>query len=293
MDSSLPSLMDPATGLPLPADAIVRVLQITPKVHVYAIPPDSLPSLSSGYQASTWTSIPDNPIFTARLRVLETSTDSDNNSDSSNNNNNIKVDIILEHPTEGTLFAAAPYTTPAIVTPCSDSSRFFALRVQDPASKKKATLGIGFEERSEAFDFGVVLQESGKHLFPSQQQPSVPKRTEIKSGKEEEEKRDLGLKEGETITVNLGGTKFGRRVRAVSAAKEAAELQSGSGGDKPLNSFALAPPPSLNSFALPPPPGAGSGSGIAPPPNAREARAQKRLSAQQLGFDDGQFGEFA
>ncbi|KAK3988516.1 adaptin ear-binding coat-associated protein 1 [Cladorrhinum sp. PSN332] len=276
MDSSIPSLMDPATGLPLPADAIVRILQITPKVHVYAIPPDSLPSLSSGYQASTWTSIPNNPIFTARLRILETSTESDDSTD-------IKVDIILEHPTEGTLFAAAPYTTPAIVTPCSDSSRFFALRVQDPASKKKATLGIGFEERSEAFDFGVVLQECGKHLFPSQQ-PSVPKRTEIKE--KEEEKRDLGLKEGETITVNLGGTKFGRRVRAVSGANES------KAENKPLNSFALSPPPSLNSFALPPPPGSGSGA-IAPPPNAREARAQKRLSAQQMGFDDGQFGEFA
>ncbi|KAK4165273.1 adaptin ear-binding coat-associated protein 1 [Cladorrhinum sp. PSN259] len=281
MDSSVPSLMDPATGLALPPDAIVRVLQITPKVHIYAIPPDSLPSMTSGYQASSWTSFPNNPIFTARLRILETSTDSDDAE------TDIKVDIILEHPTEGTLFAAAPYTTPAIVTPCSDSSRFFALRVQDPASKKKATLGIGFEERSEAFDFGVVLQECGKHLFPSQQ-PSVPKRQEIKA-KDEEEKMDLGLKEGETITVNLGGTKFGRRVRSVSGADDT--KGGGEDSNKPLNSFALAPPPSLNSFALPPPPG-GSG-GIAPPPNAREARTQKRLSAQQMGFDDGQFGEFA
>lgn len=138
----------------------------------------------------------------------------------------------------------------------------------------------------------MVLQESAKHLFPHELGGgNVPKKAEVRE--KEEEKRDLGLKEGETITVNLGGTKFGRRVRAVSAAA-AAEKEEGQGGgkgdeEKPLNSFALAPPPSLNSFALPPPPGAGPPAGT----GAREARAQKRLSAQQLGFDDGQFGEFA
>ena len=83
-----------------------------------------------------------------------------------------------------------------------------------------------------------------------------------------EEKRDLSLKEGETITVNLAGTRFGRRAG-----------RSDSQGEKKEGEGAQ----SLSSFALPPP----------PPPSAREVRAQKRLSAQQLGFDDGQFGEFA
>jgi hypothetical protein len=83
-----------------------------------------------------------------------------------------------------------------------------------------------------------------------------------------EEKRDLSLKEGETITVNLAGTRFGRRA---GRSDSQGEKKEGEGGQ------------SLSSFALPPP----------PPPSAREVRAQKRLSAQQLGFDDGQFGEFA
>jgi hypothetical protein len=86
---------------------------------------------------------------------------------------------------------------------------------------------------------------------------------------EEQEKRDLSLKEGETITVNLAGTRFGRRAGRSGSQGERKEGEGGGGG--------------LASFSMPP----------RPPPSAREVRAQKRLSAQQLGFDDGQFGEFA
>ena len=62
---------DPLTGQPLPANAIQRILYLANKVHVYQIPPATS---TKGYQASTWTA--DNnkrQIFTARLRILETS----------------------------------------------------------------------------------------------------------------------------------------------------------------------------------------------------------------------------
>ncbi|KAK4175869.1 hypothetical protein QBC36DRAFT_17460 [Triangularia setosa] len=284
-----PTTIDPATGQPLPPDAIVRVLHITNKVHIYTLPPSS-PS-SSAYLASSWTSLPQNPIFTARLRILETSLSPDDASSPQ-----LKVDILLESTSTSTasatgqpqLFAAAPYTTPAIVTPCSDSSRFFALRVSDPSTGKKASLGVGFEERSDAFDFNLALQECGKALgFGGGQQPQQ----ERKKGKEEE-KKDWSLKEGETITINLGG-KFGRRNNQGQQGQERKE--EGNEG-KSLNSFALPPPPRSS--------GSGSGSGaggggggfsLPPPPSsgASEARRQKRLSAQQMGFDDGLNGEFA
>ncbi|KAH6856841.1 hypothetical protein B0I37DRAFT_403315 [Chaetomium sp. MPI-CAGE-AT-0009] len=220
MDPS--AIMDPATGRPLPPDAIVRIL-----------PQDD----------------EDQP-------------------------QQLKVDILLEDPSTGSLFAAAPYTAPAAVEPTTDSSRFFALRVRDPASGHKATLGVGFEERSEAFDFGVALQEASRALGWAQ--PGAGGAAAQGGGNllgglgAGEEKRDLSLKEGETITVNLAGTRFGRRAGRSDSQGERKEGEGAAGQ-------------SLSSFALPPP----------PPPSAREVRAQKRLSAQQLGFDDGQFGEFA
>jgi hypothetical protein len=155
--------------------------------------------------------------------------------------------------------------------------------VQDPSGKQKATLGVGFEERSEAFDFGVALQEAARALnwagaSPAPLPSSGTSSLQVRQGGgdkggggggEGEEKRDLSLKEGETITVNLAGTRFGRRAGRSGSQGEKKEGEGGGGG--------------LASFSLPPP----------PPPSAREVRAQKRLSAQQLGFDDGQFGEFA
>ncbi|GAB1318686.1 NECAP PHear domain-containing protein [Madurella fahalii] len=317
MDPLTSSTIDPATGQPLPPDAIVRVLHVTHPVHVYSIPPGTL-STKAGYAAASWTSDPRSHIFTARLRVLETSftssTASPSTPDPSNSNSNedssatpppppptttttLKTDILLEDPSTGALFAAAPYTSPAVVDPTSDSSRFFALRVQDPTGGKKATLGIGFEERSEAFDFGVVLQEAQKALgwvgtsgggaTGTGRKGGGGAGTGLGSGDAEgpEEKRDLSLKEGETITVNLKGTRFGRRISN--------SHEKGAGGNREDDGGR-----SLASFALPPPPGSsGSGGGggafLPPPPSAREVRAQKRLSAQDLGFDDGQFGEFA
>ncbi|KXX81618.1 Adaptin ear-binding coat-associated protein 1 [Madurella mycetomatis] len=308
MDPSTGSTIDPATGQPLPPDAIVRVLHITHPVHVYSIPPGTV-STKAGYAAASWTSDPRNHIFTARLRVLETSFTSSttsastaqpgNSSDDSSaaaaaaaTTTTLKTDILLEDHSTGALFAAAPYTSPAVVDPTTDSSRFFALRVQDPTGGKKATLGIGFEERSEAFDFGVVLQEAQKALgWVAALGGTAPGRRGgagmVLGDAEGQEKRDLSLKEGETITVNLKGTRFGRRI---SNSHE--KGGGGNAGDEEEGGRSLA------SFALPPPPGSsGSGGGggafLPPPPSAREVRAQKRLSAQDLGFDDGQFGEFA
>jgi hypothetical protein len=159
------SLIDPATGKPLPNDAIQRVLFICHPVHVYGIPP--LMSMK-GYTAADWTT-PDPrnggktmQIFTARLRILETATPF-TVPGTDQEHEQVKTDIVLEDPSTGTLFAAAPYTDESAVEHAVDSSRFFALRVVGEGGRK-AMLGIGFEDRSEAFDFGVTLQEARKVL---------------------------------------------------------------------------------------------------------------------------------
>lgn len=261
---------DPATGQQLPQDAIQRILFIATKVHVYNIPP--LAS-TKGYTAATWTEDPQRHIFTCRLRVVETAIAQDGSDDK------VKTDIVLEDPANGQLFAAAPYTATAAVEPTLDSSRFFALRVQDP-SGRKATLGIGFEERSEAFDFGVALQDAQKALGLDGGAAAAASAEQAKK-RAEEEKRDLSLKDGETITVNLGG-KFGRR--------RPQPEQRSSGENASLSSFSLPPPPSSSgsrgAFSIPPPPGLGSSASVS-------AVKPQQKTAQDLGFDDGENGEFA
>lgn len=248
---------DPATGHQLPADAIQRVLFIAAKVHVYNIPPMVA---GKGHVAATWTADgSQRQIFTARMRVIETAFTQPGGEEK------VKTDIVLEDAGTGQLFAAAPYVAQAVVEPVSDSSRFFALRVQDEAGRK-ASLGIGFEERSEAFDFGVALQEAQKSLGWDQ---NAPGRKPAAERKDSAEKKDYSLKEGETITVNLPG-RFGRK------------------RPEPEAPAANAP---LSSFSLPPPPSAASSRG---PGHARSpSQAAAAPSAAELGFDDGKFGEFA
>ncbi|KAI1651364.1 DUF1681-domain-containing protein [Daldinia loculata] len=276
--------IDPATGRTLPPDAIQRVLFVASPVHVYNIPPMTP---GKGHVAATWTGegSNDRQIFTARMRVIETAIpvpgNNNNNTDAdadAEGDEQVKTDIILEDASTGQLFAAAPYTAAAIVEPVSDSSRFFALRVQDDAGRK-ATLGVGFEERSEAFDFGVSLQEAQKTLGWSSRAGGQAGKKPAVERKDGAEKRDLSLKEGETITVNLPG-RFGRR--------KPDPPPQGSGNEG-LSSFSLPPPPSSASPASAP-----RGSGILPPPpTSHSSTRAKRLSAQDLGFDNGKFGEFA
>ncbi|CAI6281557.1 unnamed protein product [Periconia digitata] len=271
--------VDPLTGQTLPANAYQRVLYVAPKVHVYQIPP--LTS-TKGYQASTWTA--DNnkrQIFTARLRVVETSIPTTSASAEDNGESDkITTALLLEDPASGQLFAAAPYTSPNVVEQALDSSRFFAVTVVGEG--RKAVLGMGFEERSEAFDFSIALQDA-RRVLGFEANPNAPPKPGGGSKKApvEEAKKDFSLKEGETISINLGGLK-GRRERREET-KSPAEQKS--------EQDAL--------FSIKPPPGSGGSPFLPPPPSAKSVKEERRRSRQSfepkpedLGFDDGEFGEF-
>ena len=60
-------------------------------------------------------------------------------------------------------------------------------------------LGIGFEDRSDAFDFGVALQEVRRHMDATKKSTKKPKKKELLAAK-----KDYSLKEGETINITIG-----------------------------------------------------------------------------------------
>ncbi|CAK7267170.1 hypothetical protein SEPCBS119000_002404 [Sporothrix epigloea] len=289
------SSIDPTTGQPLPANAIQRILFIGARVLVYHIPP--LTS-TKGYTAATWTEDPKRHIFTARLRVVETGIEQDDDDEQGNETTeNVKVDIVFEDPSNGQLFAAAPYTEASVVEPALDSSRFFAVRVQD-GQGRRAVLGIGFEERPDAFDFGVALQEARKTIGGKTAGSAAGAAQRAgPAAQKEADNKSYSLKEGETITINLG-SKFRRNGPTASAgSREGGGGESG-GSSGGLAGFSLPPPPSGASspFSLPPP----------PPPKRRTANRrsvgdpnvlaqgqQRGESTAELGFDDGPSGEFA
>lgn len=193
-------LVDPATNEALPSDSIQRVLFICHPVHVYAIPP--LKSMK-GYKAADWTGPSQGEadgngkeIFVARLRVMETAISvpttasprhgpfgrsSPASADGKETTEKVKTDILLEDPSTGALFAAAPYTSASAVEQTIDSSRFFVLRVVGDGGRK-AMLGIGFEDRSQSFDFGVTLQDARKVLGFASKSTSIASGAEADAG---------------------------------------------------------------------------------------------------------------
>lgn len=265
-----------------PDEAIHRVLFIVSNVHVYSIPP--LTS-TKGYLAAHWTAENNKRrIFAARLRVLETAIPDPDGSGVS-----LSTDILLEDPTTGELFASAPYTDIGAVEAALDSVRFFAVRVVGDGGRK-AVLGIGFEERSEAIDFGITLQEvrkvqkldfdaAGKKLGTG---PKGEKNKAVVM-----EKKDFSLKEGETIHVDIG--RKGGRKKDEGLAGRVEDQRA---------LFSIPPPPYSSKGA------AGGGiPSILPPPSAQDVKAERRRSRQpepaaeirsvsDMGFDDGEFGEF-
>ncbi|XP_036394170.1 adaptin ear-binding coat-associated protein 1-like [Megalops cyprinoides] len=186
------------------------VLCVKPDVNVYRIPPRSS---NRGYRAADWKL--DAPDWTGRMRVTARG----------------KVAYIkLEDKISGELFAQAPVEEyPGItVETVSDSSRYFVIRIQDD-SGRSAFIGIGFGDRGDSFDFNVALQDHFKWV---KQDNEIIKQSQAPDSGP---KLDLGFKEGQTITLNIGQARKKEKPRPQST-----------GG------FGLLPPPPGGKIAPPP-----------------------------------------
>jgi len=135
------------------------VLQVY-ETFVYKVPPLRT---ASGHRAEDWDLA--KPLLTGFLRVTQADT-------------KLKVSIfayrdptkLLASDENLAKFAECPIEvepkgdiTP-FVDAVIDSSRYYVLRIKDPASSRSTLLGIGFREREVSFDFKNVLNEYVRYV---------------------------------------------------------------------------------------------------------------------------------
>jgi adaptin ear-binding coat-associated protein 1/2 len=127
-------------------EAFEHTLLVVREVTVYKIPPRAS---SGGYKCGEW--LQSDKIWSGRLRVVSCGT---------------RCEVRLEDPASGELFAACfvyPGQREQSVETVLDSSRYFVIKIEDGRGKH-AFVGLGFNERNEAFDFNVALSDHEKYL---------------------------------------------------------------------------------------------------------------------------------
>lgn len=126
--------------------------------------------------------------------------------------------LILEDPVQLTEFARTEVTDPSVVQSTLDSSRYYAVRLE--RNGKHAWIGLGFDERTDAFDFQASLQDFRKDS-------NRDKEIELMK-KSSENREDLSLKDGETIEVNFSVKSKGSTKTRPSQSGEAPKFSFGS-----------------------------------------------------------------
>jgi len=214
-----------------------RTLCQLPACHVFRIPPARG---AEGHRASDW---PQKPTWTGRLTITA-------------KGRQAKITLVDK---EGTTFAKAP-VTPGTVERTIDSGRYFVLRIENEQGKH-AFIGLAFNERNDAFDFNVALQEHQNECDREDQAASS-------GGFETNESSvDLSLRQGEKIRLNIGGG-AGRAGRKAGTGGGTSLLGAASGGGGGL----LAPPRAR-------------GGGLMAPPPARGAAGASAAGSSSAGVD--------
>ncbi|KAG0149491.1 hypothetical protein CROQUDRAFT_653569 [Cronartium quercuum f. sp. fusiforme G11] len=174
-------------------DDYESVLWVGRECYIYRLPPRTS---TAGYKAAEWGDM-EAFLWKGRCRVIERGTAIPGTETTS-------CCIRFEDLDTGDLFANCPYTPDGQgVEPVLDSSRYYVIRVEDATSGQRAFLGMGFPERSDSFDFNVALQDWVKRqrINPTTENFEPTSSPHIPSGP----KRDFSLKEGQTISISLGG----------------------------------------------------------------------------------------
>ncbi|XP_016480212.1 uncharacterized protein At1g03900-like [Nicotiana tabacum] len=214
-------------------ESFEHTLLVVREVSVYKIPPRPT---SGGYKCGEW--LQSDKIWTGRLRVVSCKE---------------RCEIRLEDPNSGELFAACfvpPGQRESSVESVLDSSRYFVLKIEDGRGKH-AFIGLGFNERNEAFDFNVALSDHDKYVKRENDK-------EVGDGEAGDDNHidihpavNHRLKEGETIRISVKN-----KPSSGTGMLSAVGLAAGTTGAV-KKTPALAPPPSGGNkirSPLPPPP---------------------------------------
>jgi hypothetical protein len=156
-------------------DDYEATLLVVRECFVYRVPPRTQ---AKGFKAADWDLTA--PLWQGRTRVVSKGP---------------KCIVKLEDPTNGEVFAQS-IVDDTSVEPVTDSSRYFVLKIED-GTGRHAFIGLGFAERTEAFDFSAALQDHKRHLQQEQESAASAKRLESMPHV------DYSLKEGQKIHVSI------------------------------------------------------------------------------------------
>eukprot|EP00890_Picochlorum_soloecismus_P002287 jgi/Picsp_1/3059/NSC_01281-R1_non-intrinsic abc protein 4 len=167
-----------------------RTLFVCREVGLFSIPPRS----ARGHVSGSWRI--EDRIFSGVCRIVE------------NSLNNL-CEVRIEDSDSGQLFALCPIhegQKDIAVEPAVDSSRNFAVRIEDPESKRHAFVGLNFSERAHAFDFNVALSDYEKLRKREKDLRASRTSTGEVSGSDAEllyRTQDLSFKEGEKVKLSI------------------------------------------------------------------------------------------
>jgi hypothetical protein len=168
------------------SDTIETTIWMCREAYVYQIPP--LRSADLGHRANDWDI--NKWLWQGALKV---------------NALRDELFVVLHDPTSGELFARTPPITGAssnVIDAVTDSSRYFALRIADAKDPKKhAVVGLGFRDRSYAYDFNATLQDHWKRVLRQKEADDIRKEALARAASEP--MRDLSLKEGEKLSIKV------------------------------------------------------------------------------------------
>eukprot|EP00270_Netrium_digitus_P005242 TRINITY_DN16895_c0_g1_i1.p1 TRINITY_DN16895_c0_g1~~TRINITY_DN16895_c0_g1_i1.p1 ORF type:complete len:271 (-),score=42.14 TRINITY_DN16895_c0_g1_i1:242-1054(-) len=248
------------------SDSVEVVLFQVKECYVYKIPPRRS---AASYRADEWDI--NKWAWEGALKVVSKGT---------------SCTVRLEDNKTDELFAQASVLAghPSPVEAVIDSSRFFVLRVEDASggASRHAFIGIGFRERSQAYDFQAALYDHNKFVNRLKEAEEMEHQYESKPS------ANYSLKEGETMRIDLkalgGSGSFFRPKQTPPSPTTPGALQGGRHVRRVSGEIPASMIPSL-----PPPPQSHALHSSLPQPHAEKDGSTKQTSLSTIDDDFGDF----